>query len=230
MTNKIDVVAEKPALSITFQGETFEILSKEDEIKLDNAIKNIEKYMAANDGKGESDEVKDKYYGEAQDLWHEYSALLKGTKYNFFMNRKEWMFLSDYILNKAEYDTNTVFLGLELSNSLGAHKELVSYTNDIDLQPMKVSATEITYIYHILAEFKPRGINKSATNFAAILKSIGDISKAFNYYNNEGERMSDAIQRWVYLFDPNVNVERNTDSQNDIQAEVVEETSDNTEA
>jgi hypothetical protein len=141
------------------------------------------------------------------------------TKYNFFLNRPQWKFLTDLILTKLEYDVNTVFLAIELTNLLGSMKG-VKFQNDNELINFPVNATEITYIYHLIANHKVKGLTKDAFTFSQVLIRIGEISKVFNYYDTAGKNFSTEIQEWVTLFEDGVTKELN--SEETVTAEVLE--------
>lgn len=213
--SKIETNVVKPKLSF-FENETENlILDINQETILDNKIKEIEDYMKNNEGKGKSESEKDELYKTAQDLWKSYAISLKETKYNFLLNRNQYSFLTNLILTKLEYDINTVFLAIELTNLLGNMKS-AKFSNDNDLINFPVNATEITYIYHLIANHKVKGLTKDAYTFSQVLIRIGDISKVFNYYDTAGKNLSTEIQDWVTLFEDGVTLEET------VTAEVLE--------
>jgi hypothetical protein len=159
--------------------------------------------MKNNSGKEKTEQEKDELYQGAQKLWHDYSSALKTARYNFFLNRPQHKFLTDLILTKMEYDVNTVFFAIELTNMLGSMKE-AKYTNDDDLIAFAVNATEITYIYHLISKHKVKGLTKDAYTFSKILLRIGGISKMFNYYEAASKNLSQDIQDWVLTFEDGV--------------------------
>jgi hypothetical protein len=217
--SKIETNVIKPKLSF-FENEVENIiLDIEQENVLDSKIKDIEEYMKNNDGKGKSESEKDELYKSAQELWKSYATSLKGTTYNFYLNRNQYNFLTNLILTKLEYDVNTVFLAIELTNLLGNMKS-VKFNNDEQLISFKVNATEITYIYHLIANHKVKGLTKDAYTFSQVLIRIADISKAFNYYDTAGKNLSTEIQDWVTLFEEGVTKE--SKSEETVTAEVIE--------
>ena len=167
-------------------------------------------------GKGKTDEEKDTLYSEAQKLWNEYADHMKTAKYNFFLNRGQWKFITDLLLSKLEYDVNTVFFAIELTDMLGDMRN-VKYNNDEELKSTPVNATEITYIYHLISKYKVKGLTKESYLFSEILIKIGDISKLFNYYDAVGKNLSTDIQNWVTSFEEGVDFEK---SVNVIEEEV----------
>ena len=208
----------KPEISF-FENETNHfILSNEDEVKLDHQISEMEAYMKNNSGKGKSEEEKDELYKNAQIMWKEYANILRGVKYSFFLNRPQWKFLTDLILTKLEYDVNTVFFAIELTNLLASMKD-TKFTDDKQLIPFAVDATEITYIYHLISKHKIKGLTKDSYTFANILKRIGDISKVFNFYDTAAKNLTGDIQNWVTSFEDGVTVEQN--SVETVQGEVL---------
>ena len=141
---KIETNVVKPEVSFFENETTNTILSMEDEVKLDTQIQLIEDYMKNNTGKGKSEEEKDELYKNAQIMWKDYANLLRNVKYNFHLNRPQWKFLTNLLLTKLEYDVNTVFFAIELTNLLASMKD-TKFTDDNQLQSFQTDATEITY-------------------------------------------------------------------------------------
>jgi len=202
---KIETMVNKPAISFTENNIENLILTNEYETKLDMKIQEINDYMNNNHGKGKSNDEKDELYRNSQIMWKELAGILQDTKYNFHLNRKQYQFLTDLLLKNLEYDVNTVFFAIELTDILGSMRDM-SFTNDTDLVPVAVNATEITYIYHLISTHKVKGLTKGAYLFAQILRRIGDISKVFNYYDVTAKNLSTEIQDWVVSFEEGVSV------------------------
>jgi hypothetical protein len=215
---KLETNVIKPEISF-FEKETENIiLSTEWETKLDSKLEEIEEYVSNNDGKGKSESEKDELYKNAQILWKEYANVLKDTKYNFFLNRPQYNFLTDLILKKMEYDVNTVFFAIELTELLGTMKG-VKYTDDTQMISFQVDATEITYIYHLISKHTVKGLSKDAYTFSEVLRRIGEISKIFNYYDTAAKNSQTEIQNWVTCFDESITMENRGEV---VSAEVVE--------
>ena len=113
--SKIETNVIKPQINFTENLIDYILITEEGEKELDIKSQEITNFIDNNDGKGKSDEEKDKLYAQAQEVWSSYKDLLQETKYNFNLNRSQWKFITDLILTKVEYDVNTVFLGLELT-------------------------------------------------------------------------------------------------------------------
>lgn len=207
MSNQtIETNVVRPEISF-FENDTDNlILTPFYESELENKINQIESYINDNSGKGKTDEEQDELYKNSQNFWKEYSVSLRNTKYNFHLNRNQWKFLTDLILTKLDYDVNTVFFAIELTDLLGTMRD-TKYTNDTELISFPVNATEITYIYHLIAQHKVKGLTKDAYMFSQVLKRIGSISKVFNYYDTYGKNLSSDIQDWVTSFEEGVSVE-----------------------
>lgn len=199
----------KPKLSFYENEKEHVILKSDFEVELDRKEAEIEKYMSENEGKDKSDEEKDELYRQAQILWNDYADEMREAKYQFYLNRPQYNFLTDLILTKMEYDVNTVFLAIELSNTLRRLKETQNFNDDKELNGFEVNATEITYIYHLISKHKVKGLDKKSYSFAEVLKRIGDISKIVNYYDGIGKNLSTEIQNWVASFDPDVTTDTN---------------------
>jgi hypothetical protein len=200
---KIETNVVKPDTRF-FENETENvILTPETEMSLDNKIKDVESYMKNTDGKGKSEDEKNEIYSTSQQIWKEYQTSLRDAKYNFYLNRAQWTFLTNLILQKIEYDVNTVFFAIELTDMLGNMKK-VKYTDDKTLIAFPVNATEITYIYHLIQKHKVKGLTNDAYTFAQILIRIGNISKIINYYDATAKSLATEIQDWVATFEDGV--------------------------
>lgn len=206
MSNQIETNVVRPEISF-FENETNNlILTPFYESELENKISSIEDYITNNTGKGKTDEEQDELYKNSQELWKNYANTLRDTKYNFHLNRPQWKFLTDLVLSKLEYDVNSVFFAIELTDLLGNMRD-AKYSNDTELVAFPVDATEITYIYHLISQYKVKGLTKEAYMFSQVLKRIGSISKVFNYYDTSGKNLSTDIQNWVTSFEDGVTVE-----------------------
>lgn len=202
----IETNTVKPELSF-FENEVENlIITKQIESDLDDVISNIENLIKNNTGKGKSEEEKDSLYLAAQEMWKKLKNLLTECKYNFYLNRAQYKFLTDILLGKIEYDVNTVFFAIELTNLLGTMKE-AKYLNDKDIIAYPVNATEITYIYHLISNYKIKGLTRDAYTFSQVLIRIGTISKVFNYYDTSLKNLGEDIKLWVATFDNDVTSE-----------------------
>jgi hypothetical protein len=229
--SNIETNVVKPEIKF-FENETENlVINPSTENLLDGKISTIEDFMTNNDGTGKSEEEKDELYKTSQELWKEYTNSLRDAKYNFHLNRVQWKFLTDLILQKLEYDVNTVFFAIELTELLGTMRD-VKYTNDKELVAFPVNATEITYIYHLISKHKVKGLTKDSYTFSEVLMRIGTISKLFNYYDSYAKSLSTDIQNWVSSFEEGVSVDkiekkRKNKKEETIEATVVEPTSSN---
>jgi hypothetical protein len=216
--SNIETNVVKPEIKF-FENETENLtITPINETLLDGRIQTIEDFMTNNDGTGKSDEDKDNLYKTSQDLWKDYTNTLRDVKYNFHLNRVQWKFLTDLLLTKLEYDVNTVFFAIELTELLGNMKD-VKYSNDDQLIAFPVNATEITYIYHLIAKHKVKGLTKDSYTFSKVLVRIGNISKLFNYYDSYAKNLSTDIQNWVTSFEEGVVVEKKTKKTKTIEVE-----------
>jgi hypothetical protein len=216
--SKIETMVVKPQVSFTENLIDYLLITEDAEKELDIKSQEITNFIDNNDGKGKSDEEKDKLYAEAQEIWSVYKNLLQDTKYNFNLNRPQWKFITDLILNKVEYDVNTVFLGLELTDLFEGMKG-TKFNDDQELKVFEVNATEVTYIYHLISTHKIKGLTKDALTFSQILRKIGDISKVFNYYETIGKNLSGDVQDWVAAFEEGVTREIKNPKQTELQFE-----------
>ena len=196
------IKAIKPNTSFELDGVKYITLNDDAEKALDKSYSDIIKFMSSNEGKNKSEEVKDELYAQAKGLCDVFKTTLDATKYNFNLNRTQLKFLSDLILNKLEYDTTTVFVAIELNN-IFIEMNKAKFSGE-ETQSFSVTATEITYIYHLISSYKIKGLCKDAFTFTEVLRKIGDISKLVNYYDNQSKNLGADVQDWVALFDENV--------------------------
>lgn len=200
---KIETRVVKPEVKFFENDINNLIINPQEESVLDSKVNDVENFMKNNSGKGKSEQEKDELYEQAQSLWNSFVNSLKDARYNFHLNRPQHKFLTDLILTKMEYDVNTVFFAIELTNMMGGMKE-AKYTNDKDLVSFSVNATEITYIYHLISKHKVKGLGKDAYTFSQILYRIGSISKIINFYETVSKNLSKDIQDWVLTFEDGV--------------------------
>ena len=203
--SNIETRVVKPDLKFTESEQEFLMLTKEVEELLDNKIQELENFLK-NEGKGQEDEVKDTLYKDAQELWREYALLLKDVNYNFYLNRKQYKYLNDLLANKMEYDVNTIFFAIELTEMLNKMRA-TNFKNDNEFISFPVDATEITYIYHLISKHKLKGLSKDSYTFTEVLVKIGAISKVFNYYDASGKNLATEITDWVSAFEDGVTIE-----------------------
>lgn len=205
MARKIETNVVKPETKFEYLGKEYLHIDNEQEVSLDSKIELVNQFMKNNSGKGKESQEQDALYGESQKLWQDFIATLEATKYNFYLNKDQWKFLTDLIYSKLEYDVNTVFFAIELNQVLNDIKSS-KYTGN-EILPFPVTATEVTYIYHLIQNHKVKGLGKDSLLFSQILLTIGAISKIFNYYDATGKSMSNDIQDWVLTFEEGVFME-----------------------
>lgn len=216
MARKIETNVVKPEVTFSKESVEYRLINVETEKALDQHVEGIKEYLNLNTGKGKSTEEKDNLYLESQKLWKNFISELETSKYNFYLNRDQWKFLTDLIISKLEYDVNTVFFAIELKELFEAMKS-TKYTSN-EYISFSVNATEVTYIYHLISKHTVKGLTKDSYLFSEVLLLIGGISKIFNYYDATGKNLSTDIQDWVVTFEDGVNFE-NTET---LEAQVIE--------
>jgi hypothetical protein len=202
MSNKKNT-EQKPKTIVLSGDSEFILLNEEAEKTIDSLLSDISQYINENTGKGKSEEEKDELYKVATEKWKKFSAELRELKYNFFLNKDQWLFITNLLENKLEYDVNTIFLALEIKNILRQEEGFKIFTSSDTLE-FPVNATEITYLYHLISTHKTVGLSRDSIMFSEILIKIADIMKIVNYYDTEGKRLSADIQDWVVLFEDGI--------------------------
>jgi hypothetical protein len=200
MEEKIQVNTVKPELSF-FENEVLNrLLNFDGELLLDGKSDEVKSYMENNPGHGLSELEKDMLYAQAQSIYVEFKKTLRDVKFNFYLNRPQYNLLTDLILKRIEYDVNTVFIAIELTEILGV-MEGTKYVNDKEIKLFEVDATELTYIYHLIQTHKIKGLTKEAYTFSKLLVRIGELSKVINYYDALAKSLPDEISQWALRMD-----------------------------
>lgn len=198
---KFETNVVKPQTSFMVNDVSNRYLSTEDEVALDNALKTAEDFMVNNSGVDSTEEEKDALYNNAQILYKDLYKLVRDNKYQFYMNRTQYKFLTDLLLTKLEYDVDNIFIAIELTTLLASMKD-AKFKNDDDLISFAVTATEMTYIYHLISKHKVKGLTKDAFTFSQVLMRIGDLSKIINYYDAAVKQLNTDIQTWAVSMGP----------------------------
>ena len=198
----IETNVVKPKLSI-FQDDTeYRLINRETEELVDAKIAESETYMATNHGFGKPDSYKDELYTSSKELWNQYARILQDVTYTFYLNHKQFEYLTSLLRDKMEYDVNTVFLAIELTNMLGKWVNSSKGQKKDELRGFVSDATDVTYMYHLIAKHKVKGLTAQTYLFADILRKIGEISKIISYYDSSAKSLSAEIQKWVASFEP----------------------------
>lgn len=200
MQDKLETLAVKPELTFFENEEMFRMIDFDTEANLDSKIESVENYMSENTGEGKTDVEKDQLYANAQSLYVEYKNELREAKFNFYFNRPQYNLLTNLLLKKLEYDVNTLFIAMELHEMLkNLHGS--KFQNDIELKDIKLTATELTYVYHLIQTYKVKGLTNEAFTFASLLTRIGEVSKIINFYDAKAKALVEDIQKWALTLD-----------------------------
>lgn len=199
---QIETNVVKPRMSFFENEKEYLVMDPLDEATLDVQIGQIETYIQSHDGRFQSEEYKDQLYAESKKMWEDYAKFLRNVNFSFYLNRKQYDYLTDLLIQEMEYDVNTIFFAIELTNMLGQWNNVEAVEDDTHLQCYTADATEITYIYHLIAKHKVKGLTEESYRFAEVLKRIGEVSKVINYYDAAAKNLAKEIQDWVASFDP----------------------------
>jgi hypothetical protein len=205
MSKKFETNVIKPEVTIKRDEKELRLIDADVEANLDENIQEALNFIKNNTGKGKSNSEKDNLYLESQKLHKNFTQNLEKSKYNFYLNKNQWKFLTELILKKLEYDVNTVFFAIELRDLFDVMKT-TKYSGD-EYISFSVNATEVTYIYHLISKHKVVGLTQDSYRFSEILLLIGSISKIFNYYDATSKNLSTDIQDWVVTFEDGVDFE-----------------------
>lgn len=198
---KVEVATQKPELEFNVNDTMYRIIDFDVESSLDLKLETLEKYMEENKGTDNPEEEKDVLYANAQQMLREFKNELRECSFNFYLDRSQYRFLTELLIKKMEYDVNQVFIAIELTDLLGTMKK-AKHENDVEQIKFACNATQITYIYHLIATHKVKGLSKDTYTFSKILLKIGELSKLISYYDTSAKNMVDTISKWVYAMSP----------------------------
>jgi hypothetical protein len=202
---KIEVSTIKPSVSFLLKDKDYRLINLEDEVRLDNHIDSLRNYMKTTNGLGKTDEQKDMDYAFVQTMWKSYRQDLQSTTFNFYLNRPQYNLLTDILLKKLEYDVDNIFIAMDLTELLKTMSD-TKYANDDELKFFNATATETTFMYHLIKNFKVKGLTKDAFTFADIIRRIADISKVVSYYDSHAKSITDEIGKWALSLDGSENL------------------------
>lgn len=197
-------LVEKPSVIYTDLSKTeHRLISEENEQLLDSRYEELLQYMRDNYNSTQlSEEKLNEIYEHLVEGWNDISAKQTGklneVSFNLVLTKREAKFITDLLINKIEYDVDTVWYGMEIRNYLEEVVEKAkSSTNDDLAMELETTASDLTYIYHLVSQYKPVGLKKSTYTFAEILRKIGMSSKMFQYYKAQYERLKSVMEYYI---------------------------------
>jgi len=192
----------KPKMFTNFNNEEFRILSLEMENELDNAVKDVLTFMTYNMGVGKSEEEKDYLYIEAKKLWENYVRVFRDTKLTLYLNPEQFDYFTKILKEEIEYDVNTIFFGIDLTNTLGSWVKQV-IESEVEISSYQTDPVSFNYIDHLISTVKVKGLTEESYLFGQVLRKIKEIMKVINFYDGHAKNLSKDIQEWVSKFEQN---------------------------
>jgi hypothetical protein len=204
MYNKPEIETQvvKPKMFTHFEKEEYRIISETDEKNLDESVLKIEKFIGFNHGIGKTESEKDDLYVQAKKLWVEYVEVFKQIKLNFYLNQEQFDYFTEMLRDKIEYDINTIFFAIELTDTLGNWVIRNDENTENVVKSYDIDALSANYLYHLISTVKVQGLTKESYLFAQVLKKIHEVVKVVNFYDNHAKSLSKSIQDWVASFEP----------------------------
>lgn len=204
MYNKPEIETQvvKPKMFTTFEEKEYRILDEKDEANLDQAVKDIENYIAFNHGLGKSEYEKDNFYSEAKKLWSNYVEIFRNVKVKFYLNQDQFDYFAEMLRDKIEYDVNTIFFAIELTDTLGSWATQNEESDKKVVRSYDTEPVSANYLYHLISTVKVKGLTKESYLFSQVLKKIYEVVKIVNFYDNHAKTLSKDIQDWVASFEP----------------------------
>jgi hypothetical protein len=208
--NTIPNYSKKPCTEVFYNNNNLRLISLEAETTLDTKIQNVEFYIESNHGYNADESIKDGLYKTAQELFKDFGEYFRDVKYNLHLNKKQFNFITNLLITKLEYNAETVFDAISLSNMLGNWKDIFDKANKIKLSkkeeetatnPYPFDVTEINYLIRLISMHKVKGLQPETYVFADIISKIDTITTLFKYYNAKFEFIKSDIHSWVAEFD-----------------------------
>lgn len=210
---KLENYTQKPNMFSESRNDV-RLISEEIESTLDNQYKMAMSIMDSNMEIIDDENRKDELYQEVINAYNDMRNVLLTAKYNFSLTSNEVEYINSILRNETKYDVNTIFVGINLVKLLDAWLDTKGKSKDELLY--EATQTDITLIYHLIAEHKIKGINKHAYLFASILTKIGEISKIINYYDNLNKNINQfAIKKWLPTIE-NMTAEQAKEMENEL--------------
>ena len=118
------------------------------------------------------------------------------------MSNAEFKFLHKILTNSIEYNGDDVFNYVEFMEGFwyDAHKEYSDNKSE-EKFVFKINIKQILLLYHLIKEFKVKGITSDFKSFRSVLYKIGQTNKIFNAYNIIIERMKEDAKLWGTALD-----------------------------
>jgi hypothetical protein len=199
---EIETQVVKPKLTTKFEEKEYRFISEENEKNLDNAVKDLENFMAFNHGLGKSETEKDELYLKAKSLWEVYVNHFRSTTMKFFLSESQFEYFTEILRDKIEYDINTIFFGIELTDTLGKWVTESSSKKSKEVKSYDIDPVSANYLYHLISTVKVKGLTEEAYLFSQVLRKIHEVIKVVNFYDNHAKTLSKEIQDWVASFEP----------------------------
>jgi hypothetical protein len=199
---EIETQVVKPKMTTKFDDKDYRFMSEESENELDTAVKNLENFMAFNHGLGKSETEKDKLYSQAKELWEVYVGHFRKTSLKFYLDKKQFDYFTEILRDKIEYDVNTIFFAIELTDTLGKWITDKSSKGSKEVKSYDIDPVSANYLYHLVSTVKVKGLTEEAYLFSQVLKKIHEVIKVVNFYDSHAKTLSKDIQDWVASFEP----------------------------
>lgn len=197
---------EQDLLKIAFppkakhEYEGFRFISEEDENELDSLGMELIEFLDETYGTILPEEKQDELYSKSQEMWHKYKEALDKTEFGVVLNKEDHSFLKNTLTKKMEYDVDTVFFLMEVSNRLLSFSDDNVFEDEKESRVFNFKPTELSYTYHLFSKYKVKGLVKETYNFHSTAIAFGRTSMVFNYYENVSKVLANAITEWVSSF------------------------------
>lgn len=214
---QIETHVVKPQITLFENGVEYRMIPFSDELSMDAKINEIERYINTNHGKDKTEFEKDTLYATAQTLWKEYVELFKKTKFSFYLNNPQYDFLINALRDDIEYNVDTIFLGIELTNMLGEWFTKGNPESEKEIRSYEADATDVTWILHLISKHKVKGLTHEAYRFSEVLIKLSQLTRIITYYDTHAKNLKKEIELWTASFDETVDSEGNDYSQVDTE-------------
>jgi hypothetical protein len=149
----------------------------------------IEEHKAAD---SYTEEGKNEAFAELTGMWDKYASMLKSFEFNFPLSNQEFDYIKNVILNKTEYTSNTIFLGLRLKEEFLKNFKATR----------TITAVNMSLLYHFIDNMKVTGLGEKSELFSTIVGKLGEMGIELKEYDDLSKTLSNEIKDWVTMCTP----------------------------
>lgn len=187
------------------KGVEHSILPQETEKNVIEVYTELLDYMEKNNVEKSaslSDAEKDNLLKEAHKIWNKGASksggVINTSTYNLLLYREEYKYLTDLLLNKLEYNVDTLFTVMEIKDKLKSMMDIAEGFKDNDtLLSFEFTPIELRYLVTVLNTKTVKGLTKESYLLYNIFVSIGALTRVYDTLKIEFDNLSKTVLEWA---------------------------------